>query len=199
MEIENLYFDEVTLDEEKNNVIIKSTTIKFPEPAWVSVHDNKDGEKYGPFTLLQDKNRFSKDIIIKDLGERVTKFVSKKPYHIQYKEKWTASPRSIFAIVIPENFVFLKLDITDEQGTKIEIDNEITNSCRLLYYIVIGEQLPLYILNINGVLKEDKKEFDIIKNGTKGKWRSFKELLGKHSELISKILDQCFEKGIDKI
>ena len=163
METRNLYTDEVIINKEKN-CIIKSTCIKFSEDTWISFHQDKAGEKIGPFIILTKNPNGDKTNII-DLGITNAKLLNKNPYQFEYNEKWTVDAKSIFAIILPENYVFSKLDITEEQGAIIKPHREAHDNINILYYIIFAEDFRSYILSLNGVIEYDEKAFNEIING----------------------------------
>ena len=86
--------------------------------------------------------------------------LNKNPYKFEYNEKWTIDAKSIFAIILPESYIFSILDITEEQGAIINPHRESYDNKKILYYIIFGEDFRSYILSINGVIEYDQKAFD---------------------------------------
>jgi hypothetical protein len=149
MQIEHLLVDEIRIDPANRKGIAKSALYDFPHPEWVSPHRERSGRQIGPMTLLGDERRPDDlmNISIRSFGDRTLQ-TEWRPDHviISYKDRWTVPAWTVYALVLPKEFVAAHLEIARHETSswKPPVQIGVTHDERLFYHTIFGSAYSRY-------------------------------------------------------
>lgn len=160
MQIKNLITEYIFIENEE--ILVNSNLIKFNLSTWVSTHRDRMGKKYGPITLLE--NLDERDISIKSFGNRKLRSKINDKNEISYLDTWTIPDDTIYSIVIPKDYYFLYMKITDRENNEInsKLNLGLTLKDEIFYYHLFSQE---FNVNIESLIQKNTKNYNkIIKN-----------------------------------
>lgn len=160
MQIDHLLVDEILIDSASLNGIVKSTLYDFRQSQWVSVHHERIGRPLGPVTMISDNlNDDMMKITAHSFSERL--LTTEGPparLEISYTDRWTIPDLSLYTLVIPKNYVPIRLSFDSRLNSSLEVG--VNHSQQLFFYTLFADwQSKMHEFFIAVRLKEDVEEY----------------------------------------
>lgn len=164
MQVNNVLVESLSWSDDRNEGAVRSILYQFSDPQWISIHDERQGIKLGPITLLADfeddlskLNHFS----IKEFpGRPLPVELDRSMTFLTYHERWTIPPWTAYALVLPVGFAPVEVTLKDEQGSNIEPELRIASSPRgFLFYETVFSGDDRRIADVRVRVRKDPRQF----------------------------------------
>ncbi len=150
MNTEHLLVDEIRIDSANLIGTAKSTLYDFPYSSWVSPHNERDGYRIGPMTLLDNNPDDRMNISVRSFGERKL-HTDGKPARllISYRERWRLpeTGRTVYILVLPKEYVATHIELRryENHGYASEppLLIGVTDDGQLFYHTIVDEAFDI--------------------------------------------------------
>ena len=160
MQVENIYVDDIDADPARGWASVRTTLYEFGERRWVSAHRGREGRNVGPMTLLDEFRSQSKllnQISIRQFPERQLRTESGRHLAVSFRDRWTAPPWTIYALVLPKGFVATETRIVPPEHGGLQLGA--SKEGRIFYHITFLQDT---LFDIEARIEEDPSRYDEI-------------------------------------
>jgi hypothetical protein len=156
MHVSNVLIDEVTAGSPDTPAVITSVLHEFESRRWISA-DRQTGRKLGPLTVIDEGNpAFPLD--------RATHFGSRELFDdgtaLSYEETWTIPAWTVYALLLPMEFVARRLEIIHKDSDAVEVgySTRATHDDRLFYYAAFGGAEDQHLVSVRARIEHNPFE-----------------------------------------
>jgi len=166
---QNLLVDELVVDHSSLIGTVNSTLYEFSKPQWISYHDNHEGKKIGPMTILKEEGATNGllDTSIRSFGERKLRTTGTPANPIiSFSDRWTVPFYTVYALVLPEKLVATEINLNcpEELGSCMPLQMGFSNG-RLFYHTLFSEHRNRqHMFMINARIEGDEKLYHELSN-----------------------------------
>ena len=136
---------------------------KFDKPRWVSQHHERGVNRVGPMTLIEDGEERDEEhgMSVKRIREWRPVQEKTPKLVISYRETWTATPWTIFALVLPSHFLASVIRISQhgnrDNSHALQVGR--TENRQLFYFDVLMNADRQHVFDIEARIEEDPDSY----------------------------------------
>lgn len=161
MQIDHLLVDEIYIDQASLSGMARATIYSFQYSRWVSPHKERNGERVGPMTLVDSVSWDMAGITKTDFGERKLHSTGSIGHPtISYRDRWTIPTISIYAFVLPTEYVATQINIDTYNDEYRPTLIGVTQEGNLFYHTVFadfGNPSRKHIFDVTAQLEHNPK------------------------------------------
>lgn len=162
MQVENVLVEEIVLTAPNRIALARAVLYKFGKRRWVSQHRERGSKPVGPMTLFDDdEGRDEVAMKVKRFGERSLHQEGSSKLVISYRETWTAPPWTIFALVLPSQFIAstMTLNLQSDRDRSPVLQIGVTDKNQLFYHAVLGHADVQHVFDVEARIEENPNNF----------------------------------------
>ena len=160
MQVENVYVDDIDADPARGCASLRTTLYEFGERRWVSPHRGRGGRNVGPMTLLDEfpsQSKLINQISVRQFPERQLHTNSGRPLVVSFRDRWTAPPWTIYALVLPKGFVATEIRIVPPEHAGLQLGA--SKEGRIFYHIIFLQDT---VFDIEARIEENPTRYNEI-------------------------------------
>jgi hypothetical protein len=160
MLVERVFVDEILASTTSDSAAVRSAVFEFGERRWVSFHRDREGQPVGPLTVLE-KGKLP-NIEIRRFPERKLHAEKRDPLTFSFKDRWTVGPWTVYAVVLPRNFIATHIQVlrSNRDRWEPELQVAVSNEDKLFYHTIFTSE---QVFDIEATILENQKRCEEFK------------------------------------